>query len=115
MKLESGHAQQRMLGRFDGISRFIYNWGLAEWHRRYDAGEKTSYVALANSPSALEKQDGYERLKLAPSHCLQQVLKNLDRSYRNFLQDLEMAKHASAHAQRQVAERGGAQANQGRA
>ena len=29
-----------------GVSRFAYNWALAEWQRQYEAGERHSEISL---------------------------------------------------------------------
>jgi hypothetical protein len=36
-----------------GTRRFIYNWGLAEWNRQYQAGEQPSAVALKKQFNAV--------------------------------------------------------------
>ena len=33
-------AQEVLLRQAVGVSRFAYNWALAEWKRQYQAGEK---------------------------------------------------------------------------
>src|SRR5579883_2178484 len=38
--------QEGYLRRACGTRRFIYNWGLAEWQRQYQAGEQPSALAL---------------------------------------------------------------------
>ena len=32
--------------RAAGTSRFVWNWALAEWNRRYEAGEKPTALQL---------------------------------------------------------------------
>jgi putative transposase len=39
-------AQEVLLRQAVGVSRFAYNWALAEWKRQYQAGEKPSEAAL---------------------------------------------------------------------
>ena len=38
--------QEVLLRQAVGVSRFAYNWALAEWKRQYQAGEKPSEAAL---------------------------------------------------------------------
>jgi len=37
-----------------GISRFAYNWGLAEWQRQYDAGLKPTALAIKKAFNAIK-------------------------------------------------------------
>ena len=40
IQLDPTEAQRRYCRQACGTSRFVYNWALAEWNRRYEAGEK---------------------------------------------------------------------------
>ncbi len=37
-----------------GTRRFVFNWGLAEWKRQYEAGEKPSALALKKQFNAIK-------------------------------------------------------------
>jgi putative transposase len=39
-----------------GVSRFVYNWGLAEWKRQYEAGLKPSAVELKKQFNAIKRE-----------------------------------------------------------
>jgi hypothetical protein len=43
VELDPTVEQRRTLGRQDGAARWVYNWALAEWRRRYDAGERPTW------------------------------------------------------------------------
>ena len=45
-ELDPNNKQRTWLGRCCGASRYVYNWGLAEWKRQYEAGEKPSTYSL---------------------------------------------------------------------
>lgn len=42
IELRVNNSQSTHLFKAVGCARFAWNWGLAEWNRRYEAGEKTS-------------------------------------------------------------------------
>jgi putative transposase len=46
IRLHPTPEQEAYLRRACGTRRFIYNWGLAEWQRQYQAGEQPSALAL---------------------------------------------------------------------
>jgi putative transposase len=75
--------QQRLMRRFAGYCRFVFNSALALQRRRYEGGNKR----LCNAElCALLPDWKRERpwLSEAPSQALQQSLMNLERAYRNF-------------------------------
>lgn len=77
--------QQRAMYRFAGSCRFVFNKALALQSARYERGEKKlGYAELCKMLT--EWRNGVETtgLKDAPVHLLQQALKNLEWSYRNF-------------------------------
>jgi transposase len=39
-----------------GTARFVFNWGLAEWKRQFEAGEKPSALALKKQFNAIRRQ-----------------------------------------------------------
>jgi putative transposase len=43
--------------RAAGTSRFVFNWGLAEWKRQYEAGVKPSALALKKQFNAVRAQE----------------------------------------------------------
>jgi len=40
IKLNPNEAQATYFAKAAGTRRFIFNWGLAEWQRQYEAGDK---------------------------------------------------------------------------
>src|SRR5262249_41692002 len=78
-------AQRQQMRRYAGSCRFVYNKGLALQKARFDVGQKKlSYVGLCKLLT--EWRSGRETpwLKAAPTHPLQQVLKDLEQAYTNF-------------------------------
>ena len=77
--------QQRDMCRFAGSCRFVFNKALALQKERYERGEKKlGYAGLCKELT--EWRNGTETpwLKDAPTHPLQQTLKDLERAYGNF-------------------------------
>jgi len=77
--------QQRDMRRFAGSCRFVFNKALALQSARYEQGEKRlGYAGLCKLLT--EWRNGLETpwLKDAPTHPLQQAIKDLERAYTNF-------------------------------
>lgn len=78
--------QQRQMRRFAGACRFVYNKALAWQTTQYaqDNTYKFSYTKLANLLPEWKRDSTTLWLKDSPSQTLQQALKNLESSFRNF-------------------------------
>ncbi|CAM3550195.1 transposase [Polaromonas hydrogenivorans] len=75
--------QQRTMRRFAGACRFAFNKALALQKANHAAGSKfMNYVALANKLPGWKQE--FEWLGQAPSQALQQMLKDLERAWKNF-------------------------------
>lgn len=80
-------ATQRLMRRFAGARRFVFNKALGlqkDWYAA-DPTVRFSYVKLANLLPAWKQELPW--LADAPSQVLQQSLKDLDRAYVNFFQN----------------------------
>ena len=70
---------------FAGSCRFVYNKGLALQKARSEAGEKKlSYFGLCKLLTQWRSETQTSWLRDAPTHPLQQALKDLERAYTNF-------------------------------
>jgi putative transposase len=77
--------QQRRMRRFAGSCRYVYNRGLALQKERFEQGKKRlRYAGLCKELTAWRNGVETPWLKDSPIHPLQQVLKDLERSYSNF-------------------------------
>ena len=86
-ELKPNGEQQRLMRRFAGSCRHVYNKALALQQARHEAGEKKlGYAALCKA--LIEWKAGPETLWLneTPNQALQQALKNLERAYQNFFE-----------------------------
>lgn len=93
-RLDLSEDQRDLCGRFSGHCRFVWNLFRSQretWykavseippHERDKAIAPNSYESQANQLPALKKQ--YPWLAEAPSHCLQQTLRDLHMAYGNF-------------------------------
>ena len=76
---------QRLIRRFAGSCRFVYNKALALQKANHEAGEPfIGYVTMAARLPLWKREVGQEWLKDAPSQALQHALKDLDKAYQNF-------------------------------
>ncbi len=77
--------QQRRMRRFAGSCRFVFNKALALQQERYERGEKKlSYAGLCQLLTQWRNGTETPWLADAPTHPLQQALKDLERAYQNF-------------------------------
>jgi len=86
-ELKPNGESQRLMRRFAGSCRFVFNKALAMQQERYKAGEnKLGYACLCKSLTEWKTQKGTFWLSETPSQALQQSLKNLERAYTNFFE-----------------------------
>jgi putative transposase len=55
LRLNPSEEQKLYFRKACGTRRFVYNWGLAEWKRQYEAGEKPSAMALKKQFNSIKK------------------------------------------------------------
>ena len=79
--------QENLIRRFAGCCRFLWNKALVVEKENYDAGGKyLGYYKLAARLKEWKTEDETSFLSEAHSQVLQQVLKDLDRAYKNFFE-----------------------------
>jgi putative transposase len=84
-QLRPNGAQERAMRRFAGTCRFVYNEALALQKARYECGErKLGYAELCERLTQWRHNPQKPWLRDAPTHPLQQALKDLERAYKNF-------------------------------
>jgi putative transposase len=77
--------QERQMRRFAGSCRFVFNKALALQKGRHERGEKKlGYAGLCKLLTEWRNCSETPWLKDAPTHPLQQTLKDLERAYANF-------------------------------
>jgi putative transposase len=84
-ELRPNGAQRRQMCCFAGSCRFVYNKGLALQKTRFEAGEKKlSYAGVCKLLTQWRSDAENSWLKDAPTHPLQQALRDLERAYTHF-------------------------------
>lgn len=79
--------QRDQLSKEFGCARFVYNHFLAEWSNTYkETGKGLSYLKCANQLPILKKEKPW--LTEVASQVLQQSLKNLETSFKNFFKGI---------------------------
>ncbi len=82
-QLKTNLSQARQMRSFAGACRFVFNQALALQKAKYEAGnKKLSYADLCAELLTLKLSNPW--LGESPSQTLQQSLKDLERSYKNF-------------------------------
>jgi putative transposase len=56
IRLHPTPEQATYFAKAAGTRRFVFNWGLAEWQRQYEAGEKPSALALKKQFNAIRRE-----------------------------------------------------------
>ena len=83
IRLNPTPEQEQWLLQACGVARFCYNWGLAEWKRQYELGEKPSAYKLKKQLNAVKRQEHpwmYDVTKCA----VDTGFRNLDAAFKNF-------------------------------
>jgi putative transposase len=73
------------LSRACGVARFTWNWALAEWGRRYAAGEKPTAAGLKAQFNALKRAE-FPWVYDSPKGANQQAFANLGVAFKNFFE-----------------------------
>ena len=71
-----------------GKARFVFNWGLAEWKRQYEAGGKPSKYALKKLFNAI-KDEEFPWVRETPYVITQEAFENLGLAFKNFFRRIK--------------------------
>jgi putative transposase len=86
-RMEPTTTQRNALNRMAGCRRFVWNWALRRWNDYYaEHGKSIPQSVLSAELTALKKQPGMEWLAEADAQALQQVLRDLHRTFVNFFE-----------------------------
>ena len=89
--LDATDEQQAHFRRACGTARYAYNWGLAEWKRMYDAGDKPSAQKIKAAWNAHRKADLPWTFEV--SKCVSgQAVIDLGTAFTNFFRDCKKPK-----------------------
>jgi len=84
-ELEPNNKQRSFFDRCSGASRYVYNWGLAEWKRQYEAGEKPSAYSLRKQFNT-QKDEVCPWIRELPYAVTESAFANLGTAFDNFFQ-----------------------------
>jgi putative transposase len=93
--LDPTPAQEVYFRQACGTARFVWNWALAEWHRRYDAGQTPNAMALKKTFNAI-KYIQWPWLKDIHRDAHAQPFAHLAKAWQRFFADRNAGK--STHA-----------------
>ena len=89
IELVPNNKQKTYFRKAFGCARLAYNWGLAEWQRRYKEGEKCSWMDLQKAYTAIRGKEypfSYEVSKFASM----EPFRNLGKAYKKFFENLKI-------------------------
>ena len=82
-ELDPNNKQRTMMGRCCGASRYVYNWGLAEWKQQYEDGKKPSAIGLKTHFNSV-KDDVCPWIREIPYAVTESAFRNLGNAFRHF-------------------------------
>jgi len=84
--LYPNNKQATYFAKASGVARFAYNWGLTEWKRRYEAGEKVTESSIRKALNSVKREQYpwmLEVTKCAPQIAIRN---DLNKAFRNFFE-----------------------------
>ena len=82
-ELDPNNKQRTLFARYAGISRFVYNWGLATWKQQYEDGLKPSMYKLKKEFTAI-KYEQCPFVTVAPYAVTGAAFRNLGAAFQHF-------------------------------
>lgn len=83
IRLDPTVAKAKVLARACGVSRFTYNWALAEWEKQYKAGGKPTAAKLRKQFNAI-KGEQFPWIYDSPRDANSQPFADLGQAFSNF-------------------------------
>src|SRR6266536_3488917 len=71
-----------------GTARFVFNWGVAEWKRQYEAGEKPSALKLKKTFNAL-KEEMFPWVYDVTKSAVEGAFQDLGAAFKHFFEGLK--------------------------
>lgn len=91
IRLRPSNRQAGYFARACGVARFAYNWGLGEWRRQYEAGEKPSSYALKKQFNSVKRQQ-FGFVTNVTKCAAEQAFTNLSTAFQNFFRNVKVGK-----------------------
>ena len=83
IQLVPNNKQAGYFAQASGVSRFAYNWALAEWKRQFEVGEKPNEMKLRKQLNSIKREEFPWMLNVTKS-APQQAIKNLGTAFTHF-------------------------------
>jgi putative transposase len=87
-ELKPNNRQRTFFIQCIGSSRFVYNWGLAEWKHQYEDGEKPSAYSLRKQFNA-QKDNFCPWIRNIPYTVTESAFENLGLAFKNFFRRIK--------------------------
>ena len=87
IRLNPTPEQAEFFRRCAGVSRFVYNHGLAEWQRLYDDGVNPNALQLKKDFNAIKREE-YPFVTEVPKDVAEGAFSNLGKAFKNFFDGL---------------------------
>ncbi|KKN66709.1 hypothetical protein LCGC14_0468950 [marine sediment metagenome] len=91
IRLQPNNQQANHLQQACGVARFAYNWGLGEWRRQHEAGEKTSPYALKKQFNSI-KREQFGFVTDVTKCAAEQAFTDLGVAFKNFFRNIKAGK-----------------------
>lgn len=88
IRLNPTKEQENYFKKACGVSRFVYNWGLAEWKRRYENGENPNHYELKKQFNSI-KREQFSFILDVHRDASSQPFINLGKAFSNFFRGLK--------------------------
>ena len=87
-ELKPNNKQITFFNQCSGTSRYVYNWGLAEWKKEYESGGKPSQYGLCVKFNSL-KDEICPWIREYPYAITESAFSNLNNAFKNFFRRLK--------------------------
>lgn len=74
-----------------GVSRFTYNWGLAEWRQQYEEGSSPSAYQLKKKFNSIKREE-YPFVMEVTKCASEQAFSNLEKAFKGFFRNIKNGK-----------------------
>lgn len=89
IRLYPNNVQATYFSKACGVARFAYNWGLAEWKRRYELGEKINEGILRKELNSIKKEQFPWMLEVTKCAVQLAIKNNLNNAFKNFFRSVK--------------------------
>ena len=84
IRMYPNNEQATYFAKACGTARFAYNWGLAEWKRRYEAGEKVNEGLLRKELNAIKREQFPWMLEVTKCAAQLAIKNDLNSAFKSF-------------------------------